>query len=139
MSRPYLTMSIETKEIRLNYDDYLLFGWKHQKDVRRGNARCHHTVHILERDKDMPNYAEIKDLERSYFALKSLLQIYKPADPALCALLFCLLIIPLAIYLSYKSSQKNKIANSNAEIKKKMHSIKEKAQTLLEAPNQNAQ
>lgn len=134
-----MTMHIETKEISLSYDDYLLFGWKHQKDVRRGNARHHHTVHVLERDKDMPNYAEIKDLERNYFALKSGLRTYTPADPALCVLLFCLLIIPLPIYLACKSSQKEKIAKSNEEIKKKMHTIKEEAKTLLETPNQNAQ
>ncbi len=124
-------MNIETKTVHGDFSDYLKFGWSHTEDSHVRHGPRHSTVHILARDKDMPNYRLIAALDAKYFALKSQLNTYTPMDVGLSIALFLLFIFPFVIYLAYKSSQKKKIDQNNAKIHGQMNEILNEVATLL--------
>ena len=114
---------VETKKTRSAYKDYLHFGWKYLGYQRVKGGKGNHNAHVLQRDTSMPNYGEIVELEREYFALKLSLREYVPINGLICAICFSLLIIPCEIYVAFKSSQKKKIETSNLRIKEQMNRI----------------
>jgi hypothetical protein len=124
-------MNIETKTVGGDTAEYEKFGWQHTEDKRVRVSRTHHLVHVLARDKDMPNYRLIAALDAKYFSLKSQKQTYYPMDPLWGIVAFLFFIFPFVIYASVKSSQKKKIAEHNADIQRQMDEILKEVSTLL--------
>ena len=125
-------MNIETKTLNGGYSEYEKFGWKYSEDIKKRGSRGHHyTAHVLTRDKDMPNYAQIAALEDKYFSLKAEKKVYQPIEAWAVIFLFFLFVIPLIIYVAVKNSQKKKIAENNARIDREMKTILKEAAALL--------
>lgn len=132
------SMNLETKEIYVGNNEKKkeeillrqLFGWKYVKDSIWGRS---HMLHIiLERDKDMKNYLQLDKLEKQYDKCKGELKTYYPiTDSPEMFLLILLFIFPFVIYCLYKSGQKQRIAENNAELQKKMTEILRQAKELL--------
>ena len=135
-------MNIETREVILGWTDkderernlkvYESFGWKYTQDVRRGKS----SYDLLARDMDMPNYRLIKALDDKYFALEAQKKHYTPIydDPLNFMMMFALLILfvfPLVIYLVFKSRQKARIQEHNANLEKQMEECLKEARALL--------
>ena len=135
-------MNIETREVRLGWSEkgerernlkvYESFGWKYTQDVRRGKS----SYDLLARDMDMPNYRLIKALDDKYFALKEQKKYYQPIydDPLNFLMMFALLILfvfPLVIYLVFKSRQKARIQEHNANLEIQMEECLKEARALL--------
>ena len=135
-------MNIETREVILGWDDkgerernlkvYESFGWKYTQDVRRAKSSCN----LLARDMDMPNYRLIKALDDKYFALKEQKKYYKPIydDPLNFFGMFLMLlffVFPLVIYLVFKSRQKARIQEHNADLERQMEECLKEARALL--------
>ena len=135
-------MNIETKEVHLGWGDkgerernlkvYESFGWKYTQDVRRGKS----SYNVLARDMDMPNYRLIKALDDKYFALKEQKKYYQPIydDPLNFLMMLALLILfvfPLVIYLVFKSRQKARIQEHNANLERQMEECLKEARALL--------
>lgn len=126
-------MNIETKTLGGEYFDYTKFGWKHTKSNKVRHGKHSYIEHVLERDRDMPNYSSVVALERKYFSLKSQLKTYDPMEPLVVFVSFICLIIPFIIYVSYKSNQKKQIESHNSNIRRQMDDIKKEASALLQA------
>jgi hypothetical protein len=124
-------MNIESKCVSTEVSEYLNFGWEHTEDVEKRYGRTSHTEHVLVRDKGMPNYDLLKAYEEKYFNLKSQKRVYQEAEASTVILLFFLLIIPMVIYLAYKSKQKSDIAENNLYLDKEMKKVVEEAKELL--------
>ena len=63
-------MNIESKSVSGDYAEYLNFGWQFTQDTSEKIGRTSHMVHLLVRDKDMPNYDLLSAYETKYFNLK---------------------------------------------------------------------
>ena len=132
-------MNIETKTVSAysyssfdgSKDEYLNFGWKHTEDTQIHSGRSYHKAYVLARDKDMPKYKELTDLENEYFNLKRKKKTYNSMEWENVLLAFALFIIPGIIYVSVKLNQKKKINEHNAEIQKQMYAVAAKAKELL--------
>lgn len=135
-------MNVETREAYLSYSkdggreqalrEYEQFGWKYTQDVRRGRS----TYQILVRDKDMPHYAEIAALDSKYFELKGKKKYYskiveEPLDVLLLLLEIILLVLPFVIHVTFKSLQKKRITNYNANLQVQMDECSRKAKELM--------
>ncbi len=79
----------------------------------------------------MPKYNEIVALEKEFYELKRSKKYYNPTSPSICIILFLLFIIPMFIYIFYKSTQKSKIEEYNSEIDRKLSEIKYKYYHLV--------
>lgn len=124
-------MNIETKTVEYGIDEYLKFGWSHTEDRKHSSGRSYYTEHILARDKDMPNYKRIKELEDEYFGLKRQIKGYSSMDLYWCFILFLLMVFPFFIYWGYKANQKQKREEHDKNIKKKMDEVLKEVATLL--------
>lgn len=124
-------MNIETKELKYEYSDYLKFGWKHTSDRHDRVGRTYYTIHILARDKDMPNYDSIVALEKKYFSLKSQLKHYEPLDPLYGLIAFVCLILPFIIYVAIKSQEKKDKKAHNDKNQKQMEGVIKEVQSLF--------
>lgn len=137
-----MTMNIETKEVHLGYNDngerkrnlkvYESFGWKYTQDVSSGRS----SYNLLARDMDMPNYRLIKALDDKYFALEAQKKHYEPIydDPLNFFGMFLMLlffVFPLVIYLVFKSRQKARIQEHNANLEIQMEECLKEARALL--------
>ena len=112
-------------------EEYLNFGWVHTEDTEVHIGRGNKKAYVLVRDKDMPNYQTLTELEREYFRLKHTKKIYNEMEWENVLLAFVFLIIPGIIYVSVKLNQKKKIANHNYEVQKKMDAVAAKARKLF--------
>lgn len=107
------------------------FGWKNAEDFPDFPQEISNKAKYLARDKDMPNYELIAALEKKYYATKGKLLTYEPANPFIVIILFLLGLLPLIVYLVYKSSQKNECSDYNFKIRREMDSISQEASLLL--------
>ena len=132
-------MNVETKKIWIQqFDpnntgeavkDAIAFGWeKTDQTVRQGRS----TYGLMIRNKDMPHYFEIVELETEYLNLKGKLKRYNKADFTTYLLLFILLVIPFVLFLTFKILQKKHINKHNEPILARMDELKKKAKQLLE-------
>lgn len=132
-------MRYEEITVYENIDLYKNFGWFVHDEVfssrRVRSGRHHRTVethgYVLRRDMDMPHYKVLSAYQTKYFALKNSKKYYQPMDGLTVLLLFLMLIIPGIIYVSVKSSQKEKIEFHNEEVENEMRKILENARSLL--------
>lgn len=107
------------------------FGWKNAKDFPEFPQEISNKAEYLARDKDMPNYELIAALEKKYYATKGKLLTYEPANTFIVIILFLFGLLPLIVYLVYKSSQKNEYSDYNSKIRREMDSISQEAGLLL--------
>ena len=132
-------MNIETKVVQAysyssyegSKEEYLKFGWKHTEDTKVHAGRGYKQAYVLARDKDMPNYNSLVQLEKEYFNLKYSKKTYLEMEWENVLIAFALLIIPGIIYVSLKLNQKKKIKEHNAEVQKQMDAVVLKAKPLL--------
>ena len=125
-------MNLEYKRTRQNIPESELFGYKFDHTERKKGAKAsHYTEYVYSRDKDMPKYNEIVALEKEFYELKRSKKYYNPTSPSVCIILFLLFIIPMFIYIFYKSTQKSKIEEYNSEIDRKLSEIKYKYYHLV--------
>ena len=135
-------MNIETKEIHIYYagdemakniEESKLFGWqKTEQTVRHGRS----SYGIMARDKDMPHYYEIVELEEKYLELKKKKKTYnkvieEPVDVLLMFLLILLFVFPFVLYIVFKSNQKKRINEHNSKLQNQMDEYARKAQELI--------
>lgn len=121
-------MNIETKTAsQRDIEDYEKFGWKHTEDVRRSRT----TMHVLARDKDMPNHRLIAALEEKYFALKAKMKTYEKMSASTSFLLFLLLVVPFLLYWGFKFLQKRSINKHNEKLQVQMDAILNEVKPLL--------
>ncbi len=124
------TVAKKEEEIKLRKN----FGWKYVEDRNHGRSGGLHIV--LVRVEGMKNYSELVSLENEYDDCKKKLKTYnkiveEPEDLLFIFALFIMLIFPLVIYCAFKSNQKQKIAENNAKLHKRMDEIVLEAQALL--------
>ena len=98
------------------------FGWKNAKDFPEFPQEISNKAEYLARDKDMP---------KKYYATKGKLLTYEPANTFIVIILFLFGLLPLIVYLVYKSSQKNEYSDYNSKIRREMDSISQEAGLLL--------
>ncbi|MDE7163822.1 MAG: hypothetical protein K2O04_00140 [Clostridiales bacterium] len=132
-------MNIETKVVEAysyssfdgSKEEYLKFGWTHTEDTQVHRGRGYKPAYVLARDKDMPNYNALTQLENEYFHLKHSKKTYNSMEWDNILLAFALFIIPGIIYVAVKLNQKKKIEEHNAEIQRQMNAVVSKAKPLL--------
>ena len=136
-------MNIETQEVMLGWHDeekkaknlkvYESFGWKYTQDVRYGKGYRN----LLARDADMPNHQRLVDLEKKYFELENKKKYYHPIfedgfiDFLKVLVLLILFVLPLVLYLVFKSSRKKHINEFNQKIQEQQEAILKEARSLL--------
>ena len=118
-------MNIETMTLggALDYRDYLAFGWEHTGDEHGRSGRSSWTRRIFVRDRDMPNYKAITELERQYFLLKSQKKTYEPIDAKWCFVALLCFLVPGIIYIAVKVNQKKRIREHNEQLQKQMDAV----------------
>lgn len=122
----------ETKRITYFTDinEYILdleyFGWEIEEEDSDSNSV------ILIRYKDIPNYKELKELEKKYEFYRNSRSRYEDINVLLAILLFSLSILPGAIYLIYKAFERVSIDEENEELKIKMNETLNEAYELNE-------
>ena len=124
-------MNIESKSVSGDYAEYLNFGWQFTQDTSERIGRTSHMVHLLVRDKDMPNYDLLFAYETKYFNLKKDLKSYKPVEGFTAFLLALLLLFPMIIYLIYKNDQYRQIKEHNDYVRKCMQETIDEAKKLF--------
>ena len=129
-------MNIETREVWIDYKmrndpnafkEYEAFGWQHTQDVHRGRS----DYAVLARDKDMPNYYRIVELDDQYFALKKKLKHYEKMSFSTFLLCLIIFIIPGIIYWLFKYLQKVSVRTHNDAIYAQMDALAQEARSLL--------
>ena len=130
--------NFETRSINLtymdpdfpvSYDEFVAFGWEQVGAVRRGFSE----YAILSRDKNMPHYKRIAELDNQYFALRDSKKAYHGRIVFTTLLVYLILfVIPGFIYIGYKIYRKKEANKYNEAIQTQMDAIKDEAQKLLE-------
>ncbi len=128
---------LETKKVYMSEeenDNYIFdlpaFGWQVTETKTEFAGELLIGYQVFARDKDMPNYNELLELEKEYEKTRNQMAIYDEIDPTIACILFFLLIIPGIIYICYKSNQKNTIEEQNKPYLKAMKDIVEKAKAI---------
>ena len=132
-------MTIETKVLNAynnpsyegTKEEFIKFGWQHTEDTQVKASRGYTLAYVLVRDKDMPNYQTLVELENKYLHLKLQRKTYSRIDGGWCLVAFLCFIVPGIIYVTVKSKQKRKIKNHNEEIQRQMNEILSQAKALL--------
>ena len=107
------------------------FGWRYAEDFPDFPQEAPNKEKYLARDKDMSNYELITALEKKYFETKGKQVTYQPANPFLIVIFLLLGLLPLILYLLFKSNEKNEYYNYNSKLKNEMESIAKEASLLL--------
>ena len=105
----------EKSEVALRQE----FGWTFVGDHSPGRSGLHAD---FERDKDMPNYARLAELEKEFDNAQASRKYYSPIyDNPEMFLLILIFIFPFVLYCIYKSNQKQEYAeiNKQCEARKK--------------------
>lgn len=132
-------MNIETKVLKaynnLSYegtkDELVKFGWQHTEDTQVHSGRGTTLAYVLVRDKDMPNYQKLVELEQEYLHLKLQKKTYNRIDGGWCLVAFLCFIVPGVLYVVLKSRQKRNIQKHNEEIQRQMNEVLSQAKALL--------
>lgn len=122
--------NIEVKTVKDSSSIYLCFGWKFAglEQVRKG--RHHIARHIYQRDKNMPNYAQLALLEQDYWSLKASKKEEPEYSFMLSLILLLLFIIPGVFYIVVKFAELGDVRKYNNDLSKRMDEIFQKAETL---------
>lgn len=86
--------------------------------------------YVLERNKDMEHYNEIKQLEAQYYNLNSKIESEVKISFSTVFVLLLLLIIPGIIYIVYFKNKNKQIKENNSTLSKQMSQIKQKIKVL---------
>ena len=134
-------MNIESREVYLGFNkeerehkiwEREQFGWQYTQDVRRGKA----TYSVFVRDKDMPHYYEIVELDDKYFELVKKKKYIKPVvedfgDVLILICLFILFVIPFILFLIWRITRRNRAIKFNENLQVQMDEVIKKAQELI--------
>jgi len=125
-------MNLETKNVKQLEPGYQDFGWTLINEVRVRHGRRHIKEYVLERNKDMEHYNEIKQLEFQYYNLNSKIKPEVKISFSTAFVLLLLFIIPGIIYIVYLKNKNNHIKENNSKLSKQMTQIKQKVKILQE-------
>ena len=125
-------MNLETKNVQKLEPGYQDFGWTLINEVRVRHGRRHVKEYVLERNKDMEHYNEIKQLEAQYYNLNSKIKSEVKISFSTVFVLLLLLIIPGIIYIVYFQNKNKQIRENNSKLSKQMNQIKQKVKVLQE-------
>lgn len=125
-------MNLETKNVQKLEPGYQEFGWTLINEVRVRHGRHYVKEYVLERNKDMEHYNEIKQLEAQYYNLNSKIESEVKISFSTVFVLLLLLIIPGIIYIVYFKNKNKQIKENNSTLSKQISQIKQKIKILRE-------
>lgn len=133
-------MNIETRDVFIPYEkrkdpdaykEYEAFGWQYSQELHHGRS----TSSLLVRDKNMPNYDRIAELDKEYFELKAKKKYYEKMSFGTFLLLLLIFIVPGLLYWLFKHLRKSSINDYNAKLQAQMDKRMQEAQSLLAKQN----
>ncbi len=146
---------VETKSLKVNVeseqsciDDMANFGWElkssqeinvkeshlesDSSDIYSVTTSEHYVKLVFSRDRAMPNYSKIIQLENEYYdILKQKPKNPEPFSFISAFILFCLFVVPCVLYSVYKYNENKKYKNNYSEWNSKF--LKRSSEILSEA------
>ena len=125
---------IKNYEISMDYiEDLSSFGWKIQTNIGKYDGYYDEDMVsiIIVRDKKIPNYDRICELEDEYEYARSCIKDYHEANGFIAFLLLLMFIIPGIIYIAVKHGQKRTYPILNEPYIERMNKAMKEADRLL--------